>query len=127
MSPIEDVDTAVIRVKLSQIRQDIEDHAVEDKEFQQAVWKRLGPISSMRYQIIGILTLLGILAGAFVKWGPWFMSLAVQDVVAPRMKEQADESQKFIGAKLDAFKKSVDDATELQNRRIEALEHRRPR
>lgn len=132
--PIDDVNTGVIKVRLQAIKESLDTHFKHDEAFQATMWSRVGKLTNLRFYAAGIIVAILAFAGIAAKWGPWVMKMAVVEVVSPQMKAQAEEDQKFIGAKLDRFKESVDDnlaahskAIAEQAKRIERLEARRER
>lgn len=115
----------------ARLQKALDEHAEEDAGFQQTMWGRVGKLVNMRWYVLGVFAAIAIMAGLAMHYGPYFMRLAVSDVVAPQMRQQAEADREFIGAKLDSFKRSIDEQMRVDRKateaRLDKLEHRRGR
>jgi hypothetical protein len=88
---------------------------------------QFGSLRNMRFYARGILALLSLILVLGMAWGPWFFKLGIKDVVEPIIQERSRDDREYIGARLDSFKASVDEAAQRQAERLDKLEERRAR
>jgi len=126
-TPILDSPSAAINLGLGgDLRDAMIKHVEDDYRLHVSMLKRFGKLDNLRYYAMGIIAALGALVGVAILWGPWVLKLAVKDVVEPVVQERSRSDRDYIGARLDAFKASVDQSVKLHETRIEKLETRRP-
>jgi hypothetical protein len=133
--PIDDEPSAAIAIGLGpDLRTALARHIQDDFATHVGFYKRFAKLDNLRFYAMGMIAILGGIAGFLFFAGPYFMRLAVTDVVAPAMRAQAVADREYIGVRLDQFKASVDEANREAARaaaelgkRIDAIEARRRR